>query len=132
MLGNEIDDSAPPRCLVHSSTVVNTVWKIGAGWRALVGEPIIDRDLLPREVDIALMNELSDRGLRMLLFGYEGDPVHPQRVLEVLDVYSHPFQSWLVFPTLGSLTHYLAMQNDVRFVVDRIHPAAYGSRGLQI
>jgi hypothetical protein len=128
MLGNEIDDTAPPRCLVHSSTVVDAVpsvskkfWKPSVGW-----------SILPHDVDIALMNDLADRGLKMVLFGYESDPVTPEDVLKAIDIYQHPFNEWLTFQGVTGISRYLAMQGDVRYVIDRHRPLAFGARSLNV
>lgn len=128
MLRNDLDDSSPPRCLVHSSTVADSVPRLERS----IFKPILGRDILIRTVDIALVNSLSDRGLKMVLFGYEDDPVSPEEVLKEIDTYHHPFNEWLVFDGLPGLSEYLAMQNDVRHVIDRRHPLAFGSRNLII
>jgi hypothetical protein len=128
MLHNDLDDTSPPRCLVHSSTVADSVPQVT---RKLF-MPTVGRLVLPRDVDIALMNDLSDKGLKMVLYGYTSDPVSPEKVLKEIDQYHHPFNEWLEFDSPADLTHYLAMQNDVRHVIDRIRPLAFGSRNLQI
>jgi hypothetical protein len=128
MLHNDLDDTSPPRCLVHSSTVVDLVPQI----KKKMFMPTVGRLILPRDVDIAMMNDLSDKGLKMVLFGYTTDPVEPEEILKEIDQYHHPFNEWLVFDSTFDLTHYLAMQTDVRHVIDRIRPLAFGSRNLHV
>lgn len=95
--------------------------------------PTFGHDIRPRDTDIALVNNLQDRGLLMVLFGFGDDPVSPEEVLSSINTYSHPFNSWLVFPNVHGVTHYLAMQPDVRYVIDRLRSiATYGSRSLVI
>lgn len=131
MLGNELDDTSPPRCLVHSSTVVDSVPTVTVS--RILRLPTVGHSIRPRDTDIALVNNLRDRGLLMVLFGFEDDPVSAEEVLAHIQSFSHPFNTWLLFPTVQSVTHYMAMQPDVRYIIDRLRPSAtYGSRSLLI
>jgi hypothetical protein len=127
MLHNDLDDTAPPRCLVHSSTVVDAM-------PAVTGRffPKVGHQMMLHDVDIALVNDLRDRGLKMVLFGYEDDPVTPEEVIKFIDHYSHPFNEWLVFADLTQAMHYVAMQSDVRHIIDRRRPLAFGARSLNV
>lgn len=78
------------------------------------------------------MNDLHNKGLQMVLFGYAGDPVTPEDVLKAIDQYHQPFNEWLEFPNQEAVSRYLAMQGDVRYVIDRRTPLAFGARSLHI
>ena len=126
MLHNDLDDSAPPRCLVHASTVVDVLPIVTRKYLM----PVVSHSITVHDSDVALMNDLSDKGLKMVLFTFEDESVTPEEVLEALEPYSHPFNDGLTFPSTTSLSRYLAVQNDVRYVVDRRTPMAFGTRSL--
>lgn len=129
MLGNDIDNGVPPRCMVHVScafTPVTTIRKV------LLVVPSVSTTYQPSYPDIAYFRRWSDRGVIVEAFHYSDDGYPADEMFDQLDGLSHPFKRLQEFKNVKNLSDFLAYSPDVVAVVDPLHPMAFGSksRGL--
>lgn len=126
MQGNDLDNSVPPRTLVHVSAVfvaeatVNKVFGI---------IPSLTTELVPHMPTISTYYLAAEKGERFDLFHYEGDGYPADAMYDDgLRGIAHPFNYLLLFEHTANLSDYLLVNHDVRSVIDPTHPMAFGAR----
>lgn len=129
MQGNDLSNEAQQRLLVHWTTVCDSRPEI----RKRLFLPVTNHVLTPRLLDLAMISDLRDKwAMRCVLFGYLDDPVDVEDAMAEVEDHRSPFTSCLTFEDPMSLSSYLAMQSDIRYVVDRTNVGAFGSRTLHV
>ena len=124
MLGNDLDNRLGPRTLVHVSAVFEGELSINKVLKVI---PTFTKEYTPHMLRVADYARQANRGVRFVLFAYENDGYPAESMYDALDGISHPFNNLLIFKDAGHLSDYILVNQDVKHIIDPLHPGRFGS-----
>lgn len=121
MLGNDISNDVPQRCLVHVSTVFTSEVHLEKAWIFTRAET----EFFP---DLRKINELVrlwNRGVIIDAFHYSNDGFPAERMFALLEDIIHPLHTLLEFRDYSHLAEFVAYSADIVAVQDPLHPMGF-------